>query len=127
MDSTAKASTNHPYIPSTDSERSEMLGEIGVDSLDDLLGDIPVAHRHPRLNLEKGLSEQELSTLFSSIAAENASSSGGYISFLGAGAYSHYIPSTVRSILQRGEFVTAHTPYQPEAAQGTPQVGFAVP
>jgi glycine dehydrogenase subunit 1 len=101
-----------------------MLSAIGVDSLDDLLADIPVEHRHPRLNLERGLSEQELSTLFSSIAAENASSSNGYISFLGAGAYNHYIPSTVRSILQRGEFVTAYTPYQPEAAQGTLQVGF---
>jgi glycine dehydrogenase subunit 1 len=117
-------STNHPYIPSTDLDRQEMLGVIGVDSLDGLLGDIPIEHRHPRLNLDAGLAEQELSTLFRSIAAENASSSSGYISFLGAGSYSHYIPSTVRSILQRGEFVTAYTPYQPEAAQGTLQVGF---
>jgi glycine dehydrogenase subunit 1 len=101
-----------------------MLGVIGVDSLDDLLGDIPAEHRHPRLNIAPGLSEQELSAKFSAIAAENASSSNGYISFLGAGAYRHYIPSTVRSILQRGEFVTAYTPYQPEAAQGTLQVGF---
>ena len=101
-----------------------MLGIIGVDSLDDLIGDIPVEHRHPRLNLAAGLSEQELSGFFAAIAAENASSVNGYISFLGAGAYSHYIPSTVKSILQRGEFVTAYTPYQPEAAQGTLQVGF---
>jgi glycine dehydrogenase subunit 1 len=101
-----------------------MLGIIGVDSLDDLIGDIPVEHRHPRLNLAAGLSEQELSGVFAAIAAENASSVNGYISFLGAGAYSHYIPSTVKSILQRGEFVTAYTPYQPEAAQGTLQVGF---
>jgi glycine dehydrogenase subunit 1 len=101
-----------------------MLGVIGVDTLDDLIGDIPAEHRHPSLNLASGLSEQELSGVFSAIAAENASSSNGYISFLGAGAYSHYIPSTVKSILQRGEFVTAYTPYQPEAAQGTLQVGF---
>jgi glycine dehydrogenase subunit 1 len=101
-----------------------MLGVIGVDSLDDLISDIPVEHRHPRLNLDAGLSEQELSGVFAAIAAENASSVNGYISFLGAGAYSHYIPSTVKSILQRGEFVTAYTPYQPEAAQGTLQVGF---
>ena len=101
-----------------------MLGAIGVDSLDDLIGDIPVEHRHPRLNLDAGLSEQELSGVFAAIAAENASSVNGYISFLGAGAYRHYIPSTVKSILQRGEFVTAYTPYQPEAAQGTLQVGF---
>ena len=101
-----------------------MLDVIGVDSLDGLLGDIPAEHRHPSLNLAPGLSEQELSAEFGAIAAENASSSSGYISFLGAGSYSHYIPSTVRSILQRGEFVTAYTPYQPEAAQGTLQVGF---
>ena len=101
-----------------------MLSAIGVDSLEDLIADIPPEHRHPRLNLAPGLSEQELAAEFSSIAAENSSSSNGYISFLGAGAYRHYIPSTVRSILQRGEFVTAYTPYQPEAAQGTLQVGF---
>ncbi len=101
-----------------------MLDVIGVDSLDGLLGDIPAEHRHPRLNLAPGLSEQELSAEFGAIAAENVSSSSGYISFLGAGSYNHYIPSTVRSILQRGEFVTAYTPYQPEAAQGTLQVGF---
>ena len=75
-----------------------MLGVIGVDTLDDLIVDIPAEHRHPRLNLAAGLSEQELSDVFAAIAAENASSSNGYISFLGAGAYSHYIPSTVKSI-----------------------------
>ncbi len=101
-----------------------MLTAIGVGSLDDLIGDIPLEHRHPRLNLAPGLSEQELAAEFAAIAAENASSSNGYIAFLGAGAYRHYIPSTVRSLLQRGEFVTAYTPYQPEAAQGTLQVGF---
>ena len=101
-----------------------MLDAIGVGSLDDLIGDIPPEHRHPRLNLAPGLSEQELAAEFAAIAAENASPARGYISFLGAGAYRHYIPSTVRSILQRGEFVTAYTPYQPEAAQGTLQVGF---
>jgi len=124
MASTVETQANHPYIPATESERAEMLAAIGVDSLDDLIGDIPVEHRHPSLNLERGLSEQELTEVFSRIASENASSSNGYISFLGAGAYDHYIPSTVKSILQRGEFVTAYTPYQPEAAQGTLQVGF---
>ncbi len=124
MASSVNSSGNHPYIPSTDSERAKMLDVIGVESLDGLLGDIPVEYRHPKLDIDVGLSEQELSTVFGSIAAENASSSSGYISFLGAGSYSHYIPSTVRSILQRGEFVTAYTPYQPEAAQGTLQVGF---
>ena len=101
MASPVNGSTNHPYIPATDSERAEMLGEIGVDSLDALLGDIPVEHRHPQLDLAPGLSEQELSTLFGSIAASNASFANGYISFLGAGSYRHYIPSTVLSILQR--------------------------
>tara|TARA_B100000700_G_scaffold327851_1_gene443743 strand:- start:5960 stop:7291 length:1332 start_codon:yes stop_codon:yes gene_type:complete len=119
-----KTLDNHPYIPATAAERVEMLRASGVDSLDGLLGDIPVEHRNPKINLDTGLSEQELSELFNSIASTNASPSNGYISFLGAGSYQHYIPSTVRSILQRGEFVTAYTPYQPEAAQGTLQVGF---
>ena len=115
---------NHPYIPSTDFEREEMLRVIGVDSFDDLLTDIPLAHRYPRMDLTSGLSEQELASEIGSFAGENASPSSGYVSFLGAGAYRHYIPSVVRSILQRGEFVTGYTPYQPEAAQGTLQVGF---
>ena len=117
-------SINHPYIPSTDFERAEMLSVIGVDFFDDLLSDIPLEHRHPRMDLTSGLSEQELGSRISGFAGENASPSSGYVSFLGAGAYSHYIPSVVRSILQRGEFVTGYTPYQPEAAQGTLQVGF---
>ena len=120
----SNSSINHPYIPSTDFERAEMLRVIGVDSFDDLLTDIPLAHRHPRMDLTSGLSEQELASRINGFAAENASPSSGYVSFLGAGAYSHYIPSVVRSILQRGEFVTGYTPYQPEAAQGTLQVGF---
>ena len=120
----SNTSINHPYIPSTDSERAEMLKVIGVDSFDDLVKDIPLEHRHPSMDLASGLTEQELASEFSDIAGENASSSNGYVSFLGAGSYNHYVPSVVRSILQRGEFVTAYTPYQPEAAQGTLQVGF---
>ena len=64
MASSANTSVNHPYIPSTDSERAEMLEVIGVDSLDGLLGDIPIEHRHPKLDIDAGLSEQELSTVF---------------------------------------------------------------
>ena len=120
----SNTSINHPYIPSTDSERAEMLKVIGVDSFDDLVNDIPLEHRHPSMDLASGLTEQELASEFSDIAGENASSSNGYVSFLGAGSYNHYVPSVVRSILQRGEFLTAYTPYQPEAAQGTLQVGF---
>ena len=124
MTLSSNTSINHPYIPSTDSERAEMLKVIGVDSFDDLVTDIPLEHRHPSMDLASGLTEQELASEFSGIAGENASSSNGYVSFLGAGSYNHYVPSVVRSILQRGEFVTAYTPYQPEAAQGTLQVGF---
>ena len=120
----SNTSINHPYIPSTDSERADMLKVIGVDSFDDLITDIPLEHRHPSMDLASGLTEQELASDFSGIAGENASSLSGYVSFLGAGSYNHYVPSVVRSILQRGEFVTAYTPYQPEAAQGTLQVGF---
>ena len=64
MASSANTSVNHPYIPSTDSELAEMLEVIGVDSLDGLLGDIPIEHRHPKLDIDAGLSEQELSTVF---------------------------------------------------------------
>ncbi|HJP27443.1 MAG TPA: hypothetical protein QF694_01355 [Dehalococcoidia bacterium] len=105
---TPKTLANHPYIPTTDSERKEMLSVTGVDSLDGLLGDILAEHRYPHLNLTTGLSEQELAGEFGSMVAENASSSSGFIPLLRAGAYNHYIPSTVRSMLQRGEFVTAY-------------------
>lgn len=113
----------HPFIPNTPSERSQMLAAIGVDGFSDLITDIPEQHRNPSLQLPDAASELEVATRMQALAALNQDA-GSRPSFLGAGAYRHFIPSTVGAVLQRGEFVTSYTPYQPEAAQGVLQSGF---
>lgn len=113
----------HPYVPATDSDRDAMLSAIGVNSFQDLIQDIPAQHRRPSFEIADGVPEMQLAAEMSAMASKNVVP-GDYACFLGAGAYRHFIPSTVRSLLQRGEFVTAYTPYQPEAAQGTLQTGF---
>ncbi len=113
----------HPYVPATDADREAMLSAIGVESLDDLIADIPQQVRFPALALSDGVPELSLSAELAAMAGRNAAP-GDYACFLGAGAYRHFIPATVGAVLQRGEFVTAYTPYQPEAAQGTLQTGF---
>ena len=100
-----------------------MLSTIGVDNFEALITDIPEEHRNPSLDLPNSASELEVATRMQALAALNQDAATRP-SFLGAGAYRHYIPSTVGSVLQRGEFVTSYTPYQPEAAQGTLQTGF---
>ena len=115
--------TSSPYIPSTEKDRQDMLKAIGVNSFEELLVEIPKDKLFPELNLEKVLSEPELVEFFNKVANNNKSSSK-VTSFMGGGAYNHYIPSTVISMIQRGEFLTSYTPYQPEASQGTLQVGF---
>ncbi|MDA1256524.1 MAG: aminomethyl-transferring glycine dehydrogenase subunit GcvPA [Chloroflexi bacterium] len=117
---TTKAS---PYIPNTDAERELMLAAIGVRSIEDLVRDVPAQHRFPHLDLRPALSEFDLTAEISALAARNATP-GEYACFLGGGAYRHYIPSVVKSVVARGEFLTSYTPYQPEVAQGTLQVGF---
>ena len=112
-----------PYIPNTDADRELMLAAIGVNSIDDLVLDIPQAHRFPALDLRPALSEFDLVAEIAALASKNATP-GDYACFLGAGAYRHYIPSVVKSVVARGEFLTSYTPYQPEVAQGTLQVGF---
>ena len=109
------------YIPISPKERDAMLATIGVGSLDDLFRDVPATHRFPKLELPPALTEMEASAELSDIAASNENVRGDLISFLGAGAYNHYIPSVVDHILRRGEFYTAYTPYQPEISQGTLQ------
>jgi glycine dehydrogenase subunit 1 len=109
-----------PYTPHTDEEREEMLRAIGVESVDDLFDQIPENLRIARLNLPSGMSELEVARHVRSLAARNANLDD-YISFLGAGAYDHFIPSVVRVLTSRGEFSTAYTPYQPEVSQGTLQ------
>jgi len=112
-----------PYIPNTEADREQMLAAIGVSSIDDLVLDIPEAHRFPKLDLRPALSEFDLTAEIGALASRNAAP-GEYACFLGAGAYRHYIPSVVKSVVARGEFLTSYTPYQPEVAQGTLQVGF---
>ncbi|MBI4298836.1 MAG: aminomethyl-transferring glycine dehydrogenase subunit GcvPA [Chloroflexi bacterium] len=112
-----------PYLPNTDSDRQEMLKAIGVDSAGDLFRDIPPKYRNPSLNLPAPLSEMELLGEVGSMAQQNLIP-GEYACFLGGGAYRHYIPSVVRQIVSRGEFMTSYTPYQPEVSQGTLQATY---
>ncbi|HSB28638.1 MAG TPA: hypothetical protein VLE19_12315, partial [Pyrinomonadaceae bacterium] len=111
------------YIPNSPEERSEMLEAIGLKSAGELFKSIPdnLLLREP-LNTPAALSESELLTRFEQIAARN--NGANRASFLGGGAYSHYIPTIVDHILSRSEFFTAYTPYQPEISQGTLQTIF---
>lgn len=109
------------YIPISSRERDAMLHTIGVKSLDDLFKDVPSKLLFPKLNLPPALTEMEAAAELADIAANNESVNADLISFLGAGAYNHYVPSVVDHILRRGELYTAYTPYQPEISQGTLQ------
>jgi glycine dehydrogenase subunit 1 len=114
----------HPYLSLTDDDREEMLRTIGVSSVDELFRDIPAGVRFDgELGLEPALSEQELSAHLSELAARNVDTTRE-LSFLGAGIYDHYVPGAVDAVLQRGEFLTAYTPYQPEMSQGVLQAIF---
>ena len=109
------------YIPNTAGDQKEMLRTIGVSSLEDLLSHIPANVRLKReLNLPKSLSELELLAEMHTLGGMNANTSE-YASFLGAGAYDHFIPSVVPHVLSRSEFYTAYTPYQAEMSQGSLQ------
>ena len=104
------------YVPNTSKEQQEMLREIGVDSTRDLFKAIPEAvYLNRRLALAKGLSELEVVRKMSEIAGKNKVFQS---IFRGAGAYNHYIPSIVKQITSKEEFVTAYTPYQAEISQG---------
>ena len=112
------------YIPHSPKEREAMLATIGVKKLSDLFDAVPVKHRYPTLNLPPALTEMEVAADLQDLSFGNETVNGDLISFLGAGAYNHYIPSVVDHILRRGEFYTAYTPYQPEVSQGTLQAIF---
>ncbi|MEW6029313.1 MAG: aminomethyl-transferring glycine dehydrogenase subunit GcvPA [Chloroflexota bacterium] len=109
------------YVPISPNERDAMLKTIGVKKVADLFEAVPARHRFPDLDLPPALTEMEAAAELADIAAGNESVRGDLISFLGAGAYNHYIPSVVNHVLSRGEFYTAYTPYQPEISQGTLQ------
>jgi glycine dehydrogenase subunit 1 len=112
------------FLSLTEADRKEMLGTIGVSSIDDLFEQIPSAVRFDReLALEPALSEPELVAHLEELAARNAHT-GVELSFLGAGIYDHYVPAVVDAILSRGELLTAYTPYQPEMSQGVLQAIF---
>jgi glycine dehydrogenase subunit 1 len=112
------------YLSLTDADREAMLSAIGVDSVDALFEQIPAGVRFDReLDLEPPLSEQELVAHLEDLAARN-SDTGREASFLGAGIYDHYVPALVDTVLSRGEFLTAYTPYQAEMSQGILQAIF---
>ena len=109
------------YLALTDADREAMLDAIGVSSVEELFADLPEGVRLRReLDLLPALTEQELTAYFEALAAQNAHV-GAELSFLGAGMYDHYVPAIVDAVLQRGELLTAYTPYQPELSQGVLQ------
>jgi glycine dehydrogenase subunit 1 len=112
------------YIPISPSERDAMLSTVGVKTLDDLFDAVPKKHRFPELSLPPALTEMEAAAHLADMATSNENVREHLISFLGAGAYNHYVPSVVDHMLRRGEFFTAYTPYQPEISQGTLQAIF---
>lgn len=106
------------WVPTTTSEREEMLAAIGHTSIDDLFAAIPVAMRAKSWNVPPGISEMATRDMMEKLANKNAPE---LICFLGGGAYDHFIPAAVDALTSRGEFYTAYTPYQPECSQGTLQ------
>ena len=112
------------FLSLTDADRDEMLAAIGVSSVEELFREIPEPLRFKgRLDLEPALSEQELTAHMEELASRN-SHTGSELSFLGAWIYDHYVPAVCDTVLQRGEFLTAYTPYQPEMSQGVLQTIF---
>jgi glycine dehydrogenase subunit 1 len=112
------------YLPLSEADRGEMLARIGVESIDDLFADVPAAAllREP-LDLPRRKGEMEVERLLSRMAAKNVAASSVPF-FVGAGAYKHHVPASVDHLIQRSEFLTSYTPYQPEIAQGTLQYLF---
>src|SRR6056297_2358167 len=108
-----------PFIPHTEDDIREMLGVIGVDSIEQLFDEIPPGLKIEALaGVPPALGEMEIQRLM----LERAARDEGHLNFIGAGAYEHHIPAAVWEITTRGEFYSAYTPYQAEASQGTLQV-----
>lgn len=106
------------YVPASQEERREMLATVGVNSVDELYAAVPAEMKIEELNLPDGMAELTVSQKIAKMAAKNHVF--GSI-FRGAGAYNHYIPSIVKQVTSKEEFVTAYTPYQPEISQGVLQ------
>jgi glycine dehydrogenase subunit 1 len=112
------------YLPHTEADRRAMLGAIGVAGIEALFADVPPSKLRSDLpDLPKGQSEMAVERALSAMAARNVPA-GSVPFFAGCGAYKHHVPATVDYVIQRSEFMTAYTPYQPEIAQGTLQVLF---
>ncbi|MGB6830527.1 MAG: aminomethyl-transferring glycine dehydrogenase subunit GcvPA [Terracidiphilus sp.] len=110
------------YLPKSDAERAKMLAEIGAASINELFETIPAEYRLARdLDVPRQMGESEIVDYFKAAGNRNATD---YASFLGAGAYRHYRPVIIDALVQRGEFLTSYTPYQPEITQGTLQAIF---
>ena len=110
------------YLPKSPADRRLMLSEIGAATIDELFQNIPAEYRLNRdLKLPRQMAESEIIDFFRQCSKENAA---GYAIFLGAGAYQHYRPVIIDSLVQRGEFLTSYTPYQAEITQGTLQAIF---
>jgi glycine dehydrogenase subunit 1 len=110
------------YLSLTSADREEMLAAIGVASIDELFRDIPQGVRYGReLDIAPALTESELQRHLEELAGKNVVDE---VCFLGAGIYDHYVPAVVDAVLQRGELLTAYTPYQPEMSQGVLQAIF---
>jgi glycine dehydrogenase subunit 1 len=109
----------HPYIPNSDETiMHQMLGEIGIDSIEELFKDIPATLRSKAdLQIPNGMSEMETRRHLEALLAKNLSTRD-MISFLGAGVWPHHVPAAIDAIVSRGELLTSYTPYQPEISQG---------
>jgi glycine dehydrogenase subunit 1 len=112
------------YLPLTPRDRGEMLATIGVQSVDALFAEVPEAARLDGLvDLPRAMGEIEVERAISHMAARNVAAGSGPF-FVGGGAYRHHVPAAVDHLIQRGEFLTSYTPYQPEVSQGTLQYLF---
>jgi glycine dehydrogenase subunit 1 len=113
------------YLPHTPEEIDEMLGFLGMDSLDQLFAHIPAAVRLSQgLDLPGGQSEPDVAEIFARFTNANGAQASKLLCFAGAGSYDHEVPAVVKALSGRSEFVTAYTPYQPEVAQGVLQAIF---
>ena len=113
------------YLPHTQDDRRDMLATIGAPSVDALFRDVPASARldGPIAGLSRTMVELEVERHMSALAARSRPA-GSMASFIGAGAYRHHVPASVDHLIQRGEFLTSYTPYQPEVSQGTLQYLF---
>jgi glycine dehydrogenase subunit 1 len=112
------------YLPLDDQDRALMLARIGAADIDELFADIPADKRLNELvDIPRRMSEMSVERRLSTLAARNVPA-GSVPFFLGAGAYRHHVPASVDHLIQRSEFLTSYTPYQPEIAQGTLQILF---